>query len=299
MKDHRMNNIKSHDVFGYSYLNLRHVKVFELIRHHYELACKELQRTLDNTSISSVQRMKISAYKSDLTEVMFVCENLHLYFKGIGKVISEDETYKTKVSEVKNQWEWITKYFPNLFDGVVMHQRFSDTFGKYLHFSDELQFNYFEIVTMSIYDISKPPFSFLKLKSEKDASDVTKMILAGSLGKTICDLANVDVIIYENVAKVLGSLQTQYFNQVQTAVQELIVEYEKAYLIFAIMGESNEVLVKIDNLDKIIKKLCEDYQQVLKESEQPNETKTPTDVDQKSYPKLNDKLHDILKKRLG
>ena len=300
-----MNYSSVADFFNGAYLDIRHTRVLESIKHHSNFAARELLQYMErnNSKLSIVERSKLNAYVSDLSEVFFMCENLHFYIKGMDRVTSSKEEIDRKTVEIKNQGQWIARHLPSMWDGVMIYTRFESTMGKYLTVHPQARLHFFEAVNPAICDLSKAPFAFLKLKSVVEADRMTSAIMASCLAKTVTNMSEIVISVDAESSLELAKVQAHNYEKLSSSVFSLIKEYEKSMLRGLNMGESEEALRLIDELELHIKQLCKDYEDVLRKVvEKKNNSLVPrldVDVFDKAVNNLYDKMTEIIKRRLG
>lgn len=293
------------DFFGGAYLDIRHPKVLESIRHHTDFATRDLLTYLDinKGKLPYAELAKINAYMTDLSEVFFMCENLHIYVIGMDKVTSTQEELEKKTVEVKNQSHWIRRHLPSMWDGVIILTRFHTTFGKYLTIHPEIKLHYFEAINPAICDMSRAPFSFLKLKSILETDHMTSAILASALAGAVTQVAEAAIDLGIDSGKVFAKIQAHAYEKIHTSVFGLISEYEKGAVENAPMGETEEALRLIDELEQHIKQLRRDFVEAFDNLKKQKQELTAPTLDPEVYHKavttMYDKMRDIIQRRLG
>ncbi len=100
----------------------------------------------------------------------------------------------------------------------------------------------------------------------------------------------------------MALIQAHSIEKIQTCVSAIVAEYERAALREEVMGENDETLRLIDDLEILIKNLKKEIHQVVTSGLKPVATSAPAlDVEgfKKEVNGMFDKLQGILKRRLG
>ncbi len=290
--------------FSGDHLELRKSKALGLIKRHCDLSSNELLKYISSREgdITATERGKIMNFVKDLGEVYFMSENLHLYLEGLSKVSSDQSKLTTKSIEIKNQGQWITRHLPAMWDASILFTRFDTLVKNRLFTQSDIGLVFFEAVNKLVLDTLKPPYAYLKLFSTEHVQTLTLMILAASFTQTFVDITEDYVEIDETIAKPVALIQAHSIEKIQTCVSAIVAEYERAALREEVMGENDETLRLIDDLEILIKNLKKEIHQVVTSGLKPVATSAPAlDVEgfKKEVNGMFDKLQGILKRRLG
>lgn len=279
------------EFFAGDYLQLRFEKVINNIRAHSRQTSSMLLFHLENnaTTISIMERQKVLVFVDALAEVVFVAENLHIYICGLDRTRSSEKVKAQKLIEIKNQGNWLSRHLPALWDAALIYAKFEEGFGKHLVLFEPTQFYFFEASSPLVTEISKQPFSYLKLHQVHETERLTTMLLASTLACTVKEMEKQNISLSSKDLESLGAIQSHVRPGISDLVCSLTKAYEQACFISP-MGESDDVLNLIDLLDVAVAHLKREYTTVL---EKPNPKPTVANLE-----KIVTKLHDILAHRL-
>lgn len=301
-----MNYSSVANFFNGAYLDIRHGKVLTAIKTHCDYCTRDLLAYLNNNEgkISVIERTKVNAFINDLQEVFFMCENLHMYINGMDKISSNTKDFERKTVEIKNQGQWIARHLPGLWDAVMIFLFFDRTYGQHLNVHPVIKLHYFSAINLGILQMVKAPFSYFKLKSVIDIDVIVSGLLAGSLAVASMNAFPTEAVdLTEESGTALAKVQAYNQDKITLSALALLKAYEKAMLQGANMGENEEVLRLIDELELSLKHLIKDYEDAFAKLKETRKSVSDGNLSSNVYDKtingMVSKFTEILKKRLS
>ncbi len=285
------------------FLLLRHKGLVQFFKDQTSAVTKYLLAYLEQRDHTThmEERRRVLAYIQHMDEVMFMVDDFHLFLTGMGEIETDAETRAVKMCEINNRGQWLLKYLPQIWDAGHVFTRFDMTIGQHLVYVEEHKVHCLQAITDSVVSMLRAPFSLFKLVEPQESECMTSMLLAGIMARTLSEFsagADDDVMISLCAVGELSEVQKDHQGPLNTSVRALILAYHQA-LETDPLGESEEAVRLVDEIDTQLQKLERDYLAVLqKYTDAFDKAKADEENTVEKFTDAIDRLKQMITKRL-